>query len=288
MARQVITGVGSGSTYNKNSYENTHIFDKTRLCKFYAKGKCKRGQACTFAHGESQVQPQPDFFRTQLCADFVRSGVCKSGSGCGYAHSPHELRRAKTHKSSGSSGSSNTRGQGLRKAADPQVSLEVQKLEMMQQEVARLRSQLLTLQGITGCPLPGPACASVSSAPLTALKASTGRSFKVVDEEDLEADDDWLDAPEGFSRQSTEEGSEPPGCFSRQSTVEECDTWDDFASAPCSLDEEHRLQVDEEEEEEEIACELFVKRTFISLEPVKAISHRRAASTPATRRLGVV
>jgi len=175
----------------------------------------------------------------------------------------------------------------LRKAADPQVSLEVQKLEMMQQEVARLRSQLLTLQGITGCPLPGPACASVSSAPLTALKASTGRSFKVVDEEDLEADDDWLDAPEGFSRQSTEEGTEPPQCFSRQSTVEECDTWDDLASVPCSLDEAPRL-ASEEEDEEEIACELFVKRTFISLEPLKAVSRRRAASAPATKRDGVV
>jgi len=275
MVNQVCSGSSFASTCKKNSYENTHIFDKTRLCKFYAKGKCKRGQACTFAHGESQVQPQPDFFRTQLCADFVQSGMCKSGSRCCYAHSPQELRPAKIHKSSDSS----SRGQGLRKA----VSLEVQKLEMMEQEVSRLHRHLLTLQGIKGCPVPGLACASSSRAPL-ASEAGTGRSLKLVDEQGLEADDDWLDAPEGFSRQSTEEGTEPPQCFSRQSTIEECDMWDDFDSAPCFLDEERRLQV----EEEEVDYELLVKHTFISLEPVKAVSHRRAASTPATRRHCVV
>jgi len=267
-------GDASGlSTNSKNSHENTHIFDKTRLCKFYAKGKCKRGQACTFAHGEVEVQPQPDFFRTQFCVDFLRSGACKAGSRCSYAHDLQELRHAKTLKSG--------RGQGLKKAADPQVSLEVRKLEMMQQEVARLHSQLHTLQKLAG---------SGSSVP-AALRVEARGSCKVVDEVQEEEDGDWLNLTTGFSRQSTEEGSEPPLCFSRQSTVEDCDEWNDSASALACENAQHRLpseaeeQDQEQEMQQEVACQLLVKRTFFSLEPVRAGSHRRSQSAPAARCL---
>jgi len=277
MARQVITGVGSGSTYNKNSYENTHIFDKTRLCKFYAKGKCKRGQACTFAHGDREVQQQPDFFRTQLCADFLRSGGCKSGSACSYAHSPQELRKAKTHKGS--------KGQGLRKVADPEVSLEVRRLEMMQQEAVRMRSQLVTLQASTGHLMPHPVCTSSSNAS-SAFGPGTGQSFKLVrEQDDIKEHGDELDVTTGLSRQSTEEGSELPVCFSRQSTREDGDTWDDLASLPFSSDVEGELPSEVgEDEQQEIVCELQVKRTFLNVEPVKAGSRRRIRSAPAARQ----
>jgi len=269
MASRMHGGISGVSTCSKNSHENTHIFDKTRLCKFYAKGKCRRGEACTYAHGEVEVQPQPDFFRTQFCVDFLRSGACKAGSRCSYAHDLQELRHAKTHKSG--------RGQDLKKAADPQVSLEVRKLEMMQQEVARLHSQLHTLQKLAG---------SGSSVP-AALRVEARGSCKVVDEVQEEEDGDWLNLTTGFSRQSTEEGSEPPLCFSRQSTIEDCDEWDDSASALVSENTEHRLpsEAEEQEMEQEVACQLLVKRTFFSLEPVRAGSHRRSQSAPAARCL---
>jgi len=267
MASRMHGDASGWSTNSKNPHENTHIFDKTRLCKFYAKGKCKRGQACTFAHGEVEVQAQPDFFRTQLCVDFVRSGACKAGSRCSYAHDPQELRHAKTHKSG--------RGQGLKKAADSQVSLEVRRLEMMQQEVTRLHSQLHTLQKL--------AC-SGSSVP-SALRVEGRGRCKVVDEVQEEEDGEGLDLNTGFSRQSTEEGSEPPLCFSRQSTIEDCDEWDDSASALVSENTEHRLtsEAEEQEMEQEVACQLLVKRTFFSLEPVRAGSHRRSQSAHAAR-----
>jgi len=268
MASRMHSSASGASTISKNSHENTHIFDKTRLCKFNVKGKCKRGQACTFAHGEVEVQPQPDFFRTQLCVDFVRSGACKAGSRCSYAHDPQELRHAKTHKGG--------RGQGSKKAADSQVSLEVRRLEMMQQEVTRLHSQLHMLQKLAS---------SGSSVP-SALRIEARGRCKVVDEVQEEEDGDWLNLTTGFSRQSTEEGSEPPLCFSRQSTIEDCNEWDDSASALASEDAEHRLPSEAEQAEEmeqEVACQLLVKRTFFSLEPVRAGSRRRSQSALAAR-----
>jgi len=39
------------------------------------------------------------------------------------------------------------------------------------------------------------------------------------------------------------------------------------------------------EVEQEMACELLVRHTFFSLEPVRAGSHRRTQSAPAFRRL---
>jgi len=276
MARQVLTVASSESTYNKNSYKNTDIFDKTRLCKFHAKGKCKRGQACTFAHGDREVQPQPEFYHTQLCADFLRSGGCKSGSACSYAHCPQELRRAKMHKSSKRSGS--------KKVADSEVSWEVRRLEMMQQEEARLRSQMVTLQAGMVHVMPRPVCMFTSNGS-SVFKPGTGEGFKLVKEQKIENHRDWLHVTTGLSRQSTEEGSELPVCFSRQSTREDGDTWDDLASLPFSSDVEGELPSEVgEDEQQEIVCELQVKRTFLNVEPVKAGSRRRIRSAPAARQ----
>ena len=58
------------------------VHKQTRLCKFFVVGKCTRGQACTFAHGEEKLRDQPDFSKTRLCADFMERGSCAEGDGC--------------------------------------------------------------------------------------------------------------------------------------------------------------------------------------------------------------
>lgn len=68
------------------------LFFKTRVCKFYAAGRCKRGKNCTFAHGDTKVQPLPDFYKTRLCATLLRTGQCLNGDQCGYAHSKADIR----------------------------------------------------------------------------------------------------------------------------------------------------------------------------------------------------
>jgi len=65
---------------------------KTKMCKYFAKGRCKRGQACTWAHGEEELMARPDLFRTQLCVDFAAVGKCQSGGQCRFAHGSDMLR----------------------------------------------------------------------------------------------------------------------------------------------------------------------------------------------------
>lgn len=66
--------------------------NKTKMCKFYAQGLCRKGTACDFAHDQGALRQQPDLFRTRLCLSFSRSGFCKAGDSCKYAHGVEQLR----------------------------------------------------------------------------------------------------------------------------------------------------------------------------------------------------
>lgn len=89
------TGLGDLSmlgALQQTTAKETHVLDKTRLCKFFRKGQCTRGEACTFAHGRRQLRPQPNLYRTQPCIDFLKTGGCSFGDGCRYAHHLEEVR----------------------------------------------------------------------------------------------------------------------------------------------------------------------------------------------------
>jgi len=65
---------------------------KTKLCKFFNKGACQKGETCTFAHGRQQLQRKPDLYRTKLCAQFVNTGSCAFDAACKYAHFLTQVR----------------------------------------------------------------------------------------------------------------------------------------------------------------------------------------------------
>lgn len=87
--QEVLAPVGPASTA-----QDSHMLDKTKLCRFHLKGRCDRGLQCTFAHGRQHLRPQPDLYRTQFCSDFVQSGSCRFGEACRYAHCVDEVRPA--------------------------------------------------------------------------------------------------------------------------------------------------------------------------------------------------
>jgi hypothetical protein len=64
---------------------------KTRLCNFHMMGACHRGAGCSYAHGEQDLRPSPDFERTSVCPTMLKKGFCDK-QHCRYAHNAEELR----------------------------------------------------------------------------------------------------------------------------------------------------------------------------------------------------
>ncbi|KAF4657188.1 hypothetical protein FOL47_008556 [Perkinsus chesapeaki] len=60
---------------------------KTKVCRYFVKGRCKFGESCTYAHWSGELQARPDFYKTRIC----NKTNC-SDEACPYAHSIFELR----------------------------------------------------------------------------------------------------------------------------------------------------------------------------------------------------
>jgi len=61
---------------------------KTRLCYYFAQGKCSWGASCHHAHSLAELKPKPNLTKTSLCPLLE---TCNR-VGCSYAHSRDELR----------------------------------------------------------------------------------------------------------------------------------------------------------------------------------------------------
>eukprot|EP00445_Apocalathium_hangoei_P036894 CAMPEP_0203952910 /NCGR_PEP_ID=MMETSP0359-20131031/86422_1 /ASSEMBLY_ACC=CAM_ASM_000338 /TAXON_ID=268821 /ORGANISM="Scrippsiella Hangoei, Strain SHTV-5" /LENGTH=275 /DNA_ID=CAMNT_0050886043 /DNA_START=129 /DNA_END=956 /DNA_ORIENTATION=- len=70
---------------------DAELLGKTKFCKYFVKGACARGDACTYAHGKRELRPKPILYRTGLCLDFLNNGNCQYGEKCRYAHGAQSL-----------------------------------------------------------------------------------------------------------------------------------------------------------------------------------------------------
>jgi len=78
------------STMGKQSMQaplDLSIFHKTKVCRFYQEGECKRGAKCRFAHGSKELQPVPDLCQ---CPKIEAGGRCEEPE-CSFAHHTSEL-----------------------------------------------------------------------------------------------------------------------------------------------------------------------------------------------------
>eukprot|EP00914_Ancora_sagittata_P024067 GHVO01047881.1.p1 GENE.GHVO01047881.1~~GHVO01047881.1.p1 ORF type:complete len:576 (+),score=35.85 GHVO01047881.1:103-1830(+) len=66
-------------------------FYKTKMCPWFFKGRCERGDTCRFAHSQQELRTLPDLEKTSLCPTVSKGLKCTS-SDCRYAHTVAELR----------------------------------------------------------------------------------------------------------------------------------------------------------------------------------------------------
>jgi hypothetical protein len=74
------------------------VLHKTKMCYFFAKGKCTKGSFCNYAHSLLDQRTKPDLFRTQMCPELLADGTCKR-CDCRFAHRKSELRELAMHNS---------------------------------------------------------------------------------------------------------------------------------------------------------------------------------------------
>lgn len=67
------------------------LYQKTKMCKFNAAGRCKRGAGCFFAHSGEELKDLPDLAFTRICPS-VRAGRQCTDPACTYAHRRADLR----------------------------------------------------------------------------------------------------------------------------------------------------------------------------------------------------
>lgn len=76
---------------NDGQHDADTALSKTRMCVYYLQGRCKYGDACTYAHFYDELKKAPANLRkTKLC-DLFLVGHC-TDADCNFAHSSDELR----------------------------------------------------------------------------------------------------------------------------------------------------------------------------------------------------
>lgn len=224
------------------------LFAKTRPCKFYAKGRCRRGGACTFAHNDGELRPQPDFFKTQLCVSLFSTGSCSSGAACTFAHSPQEIRRSTVPH----------RQADARRQQAPAAERRGAPQQRRDSQVHALQAELVALQA-------------------ELKRKQAGLQKVVAPPPRVEGEDcDFSACANAWSRQSTDEG---PAQDDVELSEDDADNW-------CGgFDLEGKVEgVEAPEREEEIPCELVVKRTFLCLTPREVATAKRSLSAPPAGR----
>merc|ERR1719387_1067596 len=62
---------GSAGDLASKNIQIKEQFQKTKMCAFFMKGKCLRGEGCVYAHSSAEVQQSPDLRKTRLCQNFL-------------------------------------------------------------------------------------------------------------------------------------------------------------------------------------------------------------------------
>eukprot|EP00917_Polyrhabdina_sp_WS-2016_P025852 GHVP01055582.1.p1 GENE.GHVP01055582.1~~GHVP01055582.1.p1 ORF type:complete len:138 (+),score=13.63 GHVP01055582.1:68-481(+) len=70
------------------SHSKRNQFSKTKICPWFHRGICEKGEDCKFAHSEVELRNRPNLERTSMCKNMEN---CRS-ENCKFAHDASELR----------------------------------------------------------------------------------------------------------------------------------------------------------------------------------------------------
>jgi hypothetical protein len=65
---------------------------KTKLCMYHLKGRCKHSKACRFAHGPEELVDAPNLHKTRMCPSVLANKACNNPN-CTFAHYEDDLKK---------------------------------------------------------------------------------------------------------------------------------------------------------------------------------------------------
>lgn len=264
-----------------DSSVDTHLFDKTKLCKFHAKGRCRRGPACTFAHAGGELRPHPDFYKTQLCTDLFRNGLCERGAACCYAHAPHEIRRTNLPKRPDAAASRARRSDADSKAGVGKITAQKLAPAKTAKDTKTSGGSPTKPTGEIRAKVAKPAPKPPSESSLSSGQPEVEHAMALASANMPVVDKTMFGfVAKGFSRQSTEEGP-------AEDMVGHLLSWAESSEGDGS--ELHALD-EAGHAEQEVECDWRVVRTFLCLLPTARSSdcaQFRSESAPPGRCRGV-
>lgn len=63
------------------------------MCKYFLENACRKGDQCSHAHSEAELQQKPVLSKTRMCKQILRNGNC-TDKDCSFAHEIEELTAA--------------------------------------------------------------------------------------------------------------------------------------------------------------------------------------------------
>mmetsp|Transcript_3317 Transcript_3317/g.7349 ORF Transcript_3317/g.7349 Transcript_3317/m.7349 type:complete len:276 (+) Transcript_3317:173-1000(+) len=78
---------------NKQHHHPIHV-RKTTMCRAHARGRCRYGLDCIFAHSPEELRRMPDLTKTKLCQAWLKGACPLEDSQCRFAHGSTDKRKA--------------------------------------------------------------------------------------------------------------------------------------------------------------------------------------------------
>mmetsp|Transcript_61754 Transcript_61754/g.177792 ORF Transcript_61754/g.177792 Transcript_61754/m.177792 type:complete len:339 (+) Transcript_61754:85-1101(+) len=248
----------------------SHTLDKTQLCRFFGKGRCRLGKNCSYAHGKQQLRAKPNLWRTQFCKEFVETGLCRYGERCRFAHRPEEVRAFEDTATASTGELKTMRGES--RSEERSAEDIARELYLARQKVLFLQTQVLVAQASEKAPPNLLAHAVAMGGSLQRSAGSAGRHMPLVDHGVIAS----------ASCAGVAKRVRSPSPASRRTSVSSASWESDRTNIGGHIGEAGSDTATSSDEEFTVDYVMAVRRTFVDLVPISEPTalRRRTKSLP--------